>query len=494
MHPRYTYLLFAALFQLGFSSCNDGLYGPANAYYDVASPDFSGTAEGDEYGSLVENPFINTADEATSTFSIDADGGSYANVRRFLEQDNQLPADGAVRTEELINYFDLNYPAENAGHPISLNGEVSSCPWAQGHRLVRIGIQGENIPEDALPNSNFVFLIDVSGSMASGDKLELIKTGMHRFVDQMEPEDRLAIVVYASRTEVHLSSSSGRDKNAIRRSIDKLESGGGTNGGAGIVLAYEQAESHFISGGNNRIILATDGDFNVGITSKDQLIELIEEKRASGVFLTVLGVGRGNYNEATMEQLANKGNGTYEYLDKVAQLEKVFFHETGKFYTVAKDVKVQVVFNPELVKAYRLIGYENRVLPNEAFEDDTEDAGEIGAGQNITALYEIIPVADGGARSAPSFTIDFRYKLPAENTSIPLSLSITDEGNTFAQASDYTRFTGSVAAFGLLLLNSEYKGTATYDDILNWLETVQLEDEFGYYRELKVLVAKAKGL
>lgn len=491
MNLRLTYLLFVTIFFLTFTACYDGVYGPANGNDDFAGPAFEGSAEGDEYGTLVENPFINTADETTSTFSIDADGGSYANVRRFLEQDNQLPADGAVRTEELINYFDLNYPADNAGHPISLNGEVSSCPWAAGHRLVRIGIQGENIPGDALPNSNFVFLIDVSGSMSSGDKLGLIKSGMHRFVDQMKPEDRLAIVVYAARTEVHLPSTSGRDKSAIRRSIDQLESGGGTNGGAGIILAYEQAESHFITGGNNRILLATDGDFNVGLTSKDQLIELIEEKRESGVFLTVLGVGRGNYNEATMEQLANKGNGTYEYLDKLAQLEKVFFHETGKFYTVAKDVKVQVAFNPELVKAYRLIGYENRVLANEDFEDDNEDAGEIGAGQNITALYEIIPAPEVVSRSEPSFTVDFRYKLPAGNVSIPLSLSIVDEGKTFDQASDYTRFTGSVAAFGLLLLDSEYKGTVTYDNILNWLETVQLEDEFGYYQELKVLVRKA---
>ncbi len=487
-------LLLALVVQ--FTSCGY----ENSAYYlnQEANADFSTDPDrsepGDEYGTIIENPFISTAEEATSTFSIDADGGSYANVRRFLEQDDQLPPAAAVRTEELINYFDLNYPADNPDHPISLNGEVSGCPWAAEHRLVRIGIQGKDIPEAELPPSNFVFLVDVSGSMGAGDKLELLKAGMHRFVDQMEAADHLSVVVYAGRTEVHLASTSGREKDAIRRSINALQPGGGTNGGAGILLAYEQAERHFIPGGNNRILLGTDGDFNIGISDKDELIALIEEKRETGVFLTVLGVGRGNYNEATLEQLANKGNGTYEYLDKLEQLEKVFFHETGKFYTVAKDVKVQVQFNPDLVQAYRLIGYENRVLPNEAFTDDTEDAGEIGAGQNITALYEIIPVPAAATRSTPSFTIDFRYKMPDADTSTPLRLAITDEGKTFFEASDYTRFTGSVAAFGLLLIDSEYKGSATYRDLLTWLRTVTLEDEFGYYRELETLVKKAQDL
>jgi len=445
---------------------------------------------GDTYGELIENPFVLTSEEATSTFSIDADGGSYTNVRRFLQQDNQLPQNGAIRTEEMINYFDLDYPFDGGSHPIALNGEVSSCPWARGHKLVRIGIQGE--PLENLPKSNFVFLIDVSGSMNSPDKLELLKTGMHRFVDQMSREDYLSIVTYASRTGVHLASTSGREIGRIRDAIDALESGGGTNGGAGILLAYEQAEANFIQGGNNRIILGSDGDFNVGISDFDQLIELIEEKRETGVFLTVLGVGRGNYQENLMEQLANKGNGTYEYLDKVEQLEKVFFHEAEKFHTVAKDVKVQVSFNPRLVKSYRLIGYENRVLDNEDFEDDTEDAGEIGAGQNITALYEIVPELIVNARSAPSFTIDFRYKRPTESTSQPLSLEVTDMGTDFTDASDYQRFTASVAAFSLLLLDSEYKGTVTYDDVLGWLDMVELADPHAYQAELRDLVSLAK--
>lgn len=357
-----------------------------------------------------------------------------------------------------------------------------------------IGIQGRNVAAEELPKSNFVFLVDVSGSMDSSDKLNLLKMGMHRFVDEMSGREFMSIVTYAGNTEVHLPSTAGTDKAAIRRAIDELTTGGGTNGGAGILLAYEQAEANFIVGGNNRVLLGTDGDFNVGVTDYDALIELIEEKRETGVFLNVLGVGRGNLREYTLEQMANKGNGTYEYLDKVEQIEKVFFHERDKFVTVAKDVKVQVAFDETQVEAYRLIGYENRVLENEDFEDDTEDAGEIGAGQNITALYEIIPTAGGNARTVPSFTVDFRYKLPDADTSIPLELAITDEGRTFQAASNYTRFTGAVAAFGLRLRNSEYRGTATYEDIARWISTVQLPDPHGHPEELIELVRAADRL
>jgi Ca-activated chloride channel family protein len=473
------------------SSCYQGENLSPNISFD--SPVFVSGTEGED-AVIVENPFVLTAEENTSTFSIDADGGAYANVRRYLEQDGTLPPPAAIRTEELINYFDLDYPFNNTGHPIYMNGEISGCPWSESNRLVRIGIEGESISQQELPFSNFVFLIDVSGSMASSDKLELIKAGMDRFVDQMRDPDHLSIVTYAGSTRVHLRSTSGREKDDIRRAIDRLNTGGGTNGGAGINLAYDEAAENFIPGGNNRIFIATDGDFNVGITDFDELIALIEEKREGGVFLTTLGVGRDNYSEQTLEQIANKGNGTYEYLDKVEQLEKVFFQETSKFYTVAKDVKVQVVFNAELVKAYRLIGYENRVLANEDFEDDTEDAGEIGAGQNITALYEIIPIADIDARSTPSFTIDFRYKLPDSDTSVPLSLDITDQGNDFATASDYSQFTTSVAAFGLILLNSQYKGTADYDDVLQWLGEVDLEDSHGWKAEFRELVELARGM
>jgi len=312
------------------------------------------------------------------------------------------------------------------------------------------------------------------------------------------PDRRLrlhvSIVTYASRTEVHLNATSGKNKQHIRRVIDRLRSGGGTNGGAGIQLAYAQAEAFLIQGGNNRVLLGTDGDFNLGISDHDALLELIEEKRKSGIFLTVLGVGRGNLNDATMEQIANKGNGTYEYIDKVSELEKVFFQETGKFNTVAKDVKVQVKFNPNQVKAYRLIGYENRLLNNEDFTDDTKDAGEIGAGQNVTALYEVIPAEQSPASRGPALNIDFRYKLPDADRSIPLSLAVTDAGESFTRASDRTRFTAAVAAFSLLLLDSEYKGTATYNDVLRWLDDVELDDKSGYRRELMGLVELAGDL
>jgi len=468
---------------------------------DVVFHDISVTVEaetepeptGDRYAETTENAFVPTSRETTSTFAIDADGGAYANVRRYLEQDGQLPPPNAVRTEEMINYFDIDYPFDNPGHPIALNGEITACPWTEGNRLVRIGIQGRPVAEEDLP-ANFVFLIDVSGSMSGGDKLPLLKSGMHRFVDKMAKDDYISIVTYASRTEVHLNATSGKDKKNIRRVIDRLRSGGGTNGGAGIQLAYEQAEEFLIPGGNNRILLGTDGDFNLGLSDHDALLELIEKKRESGIFLTVLGVGRGNFNEATMEQIANKGNGTYEYLDKVSQLEKVFFQESGKFNTVAKDVKVQVEFNPDQVKAYRLIGYENRLLNNEDFRDDTKDAGEIGAGQNVTALYEVIPTSKGVTASGPAFTIDFRYKLPDEDRSIPISLEVTDSGQSFAASSDHQRFVASVAGFSLILRDSDYRGTVTYNDISGWLNDVRLEDEYEYIEELKGLVATARKL
>lgn len=448
---------------------------------------------GDRYAHKTENAFVPTDRQAVSTFAIDADGGAYTNVRRYLQQDGWLPPPNAVRTEEMINYFDIDYPFDNPGHPIALNGEVTGCPWNTNHRLIRVGLQGRPVAEEDLP-ANFVFLVDVSGSMSGRDRLPLLKAGMHRFVDKMGKDDYLSVVTYASRTEVHLSATSGRDKPEIRRVIDRLQASGGTNGGAGIELAYAQAEKFLISGGNNRILLGTDGDFNLGASSHEALLELIEEKRKSGIFLTVLGVGRGNLNDATMEQIANTGNGTYAYIDKVSELEKVFFQENGKFNAVAKDVKVQIKFNPDQVKAYRLIGYENRILANQDFTDDTKDAGEIGAGQNVTALYEIIPTETSPASRGPAITIDFRYKLLDADRSFPLSISVSDAGKDFARASDRTRFTAAVAAFSLLLIDSEYKGSATYADVLAWLEDVELDDKYGYRQELVELVKLADGL
>lgn len=449
---------------------------------------------GDNYNEIIENPFIKVADEPTSTFSIDADGASYGNTRRFLFDDKMIPPTGAVRTEELINYFPLNYEDDGSGRPISLNGEVSQCPWATDHKLIRIGIKGKTIPDNALPPSNLVLLVDVSGSMAGSDRLGLLKKGFVKLVDELSSEDRLAIVTYAGSAGVALQSTSGNHKSKIKDVIKDLSSGGGTAGAQGIITAYEIAQQNFIEGGNNRVIIGTDGDFNVGISNQEELVNLIEEKRGLGIFLTVLGVGRGNLNDGMMEALSNHGNGTYEYIDSFDQAKKVFVHEFSKFYTVAKDVKVQVNFNPSLVESYRLIGYENRLLQNDDFEDDEEDAGEIGAGQNITALYEIVPKSSLAVRTVPTFTIQFRYKEPDSDISQPLSLEVLDQERAFLDSSEDMIFASSVAGFGLLLIDSQYKSDLTYEQVLTWLGHASSYDPHGYRGELKGLVKQAKSL
>ncbi len=458
----------------------------ANGYMGEASP-------GEKYVEYEENPFVEVRDQHVSTFSIDADGASYSNVRRFLKNGIHPPK-GAIRTEELINYFQYDYKETSSVHPVSLNGEVSQCPWNSLHRLIRIGIRGKEITRAALPPSNFVLLIDISGSMGSENKLELLKNSFSLFIDEMRAEDKIAIVTYAGNSGVALKATSGDQKNTIKAAIQALGSGGSTAGAEGIITAYEIARENFITGGNNRVILGTDGDFNVGPSSLEELIELIESKRDQGIFLTVLGVGEGNLNDAGMEQLANNGNGNYEYIDNIDQARKVFIHEFSKFYTVAKDVKVQVAFNATLVKAYRLIGYENRLLETDDFENDKKDAGEIGAGQQITALYEIKPASSPALRSVPTFTIDFRYKLPDEDHSIPLTLKIFDQGKLFDQASENMRFAGSVAAYGMLLWDSDYKGNANYEAIRSWAMESMNYNPHQYKNEFLELIEIAKSL
>lgn len=475
------------------SSDADGNYysgtssAPGSGSFDIA-------LSGDVYSESEENPFLDVAETPVSTFSIDADGASYSNIRRFLNVDKQLPPKGAVRTEELINYFNLDYEFTEQAHPISLNGEVCDSPWGDTNKLIRIGIKGKKIPDEELPPANFVFLIDVSGSMASEDKLDLLKNGFNYFVDQLSDADRVAIVTYAGTAGVVLDSTPGSDKQAIKNAIDSLGSGGSTAGAQGIVTAYEIAQQHMIAEGNNRIVLGTDGDFNVGPSSQEELVSLIEQKRELGIYLTVLGVGRGNLHDAQLEQIANNGNGTYEYIDSLEQLKKVFVYDYSRFYAVATDVKVQIKFNPENVKSYRLIGYENRVLNEEDFEDDSRDAGEIGANQNITALYEIVPADNQDALSSPAFTIDFRYKLSVNDASTPLELEIFDEGNAFSQSSDFMKFTAATASFAMLLTGSIYKGSSSYDNIMSWLDETGLTDEHGFKGEFKTLVESAKNL
>ncbi|MFC4635803.1 von Willebrand factor type A domain-containing protein [Dokdonia ponticola] len=482
------YLSILFLFVCCIISCTEA----DDTSIQVSTLEDFGGAEflGDNYDEIIENPFINTADEAVSTFSVDADGAAYANMRRFIQESQQLPPVNSIRTEELINYFNLDYEYTDTTHPINLNGEISTCPWNASNQLVRIGIKGKPIPEAELPASNFVFLIDVSGSMSSEDKLELLKNGFKLFVDELTDQDRVAIVTYAGNAGLVLPSTPGSQKQTIKDAINSLGSGGSTAGAEGIITAYEIAQQHLIEGGNNRIIIGSDGDFNVGPSSTEDLVTLIEEKRDLGIFLTVLGVGRGNLNDAALEQIANNGNGTYEYIDTIEQLRKVFIYDFSKFFTVAKDVKVQVQFNPENVLAYRLIGYENRILDNEDFEDDEEDAGEIGANQNITAIYEIIPQTNQNL-NIKALTIDFRYKNPDEDLSIPLSLDVFDEGNTFTQSSDYMQFTASIASFAMLLRDSEYKGTSTYGDIINWLDNTSLADSYNFKAQFRDLVQQA---
>ncbi len=450
---------------------------------------------GEQYNTFEENPFVETSQNNVSTFAIDADGASYANTRRFLSY-NQKPPKDAVRIEEFINYFQHNYPEPTGQHPIFVDGEVGQCPWTATNKLIRIGIKGKSIPKADLPSSNITLLIDVSGSMGSSDKLPLLKQTLMFFVDELRPQDKIAIVTYAGQNTVALPATSGSEKNAIKSAINSLGSGGSTNGSGGIIKAYEIAQQNFVQGGNNRVILATDGDFNVGVTSQDELVKLIESKRDAGVFLTVLGMGIGNLNDGAMEQLANKGNGIYEYIDNLEQGKKVFVYEFNKFFTIAQDVKVQVKFNPTLVKAYRLIGYENRLLQQQDFNNDKKDAGDLSVGQTVSALYEIVPQTTIGLdfQSTPTFTIDFRYKIPTETNSHLISIPVPDGLIPFENTSENFRFISAVASYGMLLRNSAYKGNTNYDIVQNWVSNSKQYDPYNFRNEFLTLIQKTKTL
>lgn len=466
-----------------FVSCGEDYNG--GNYYTGDWYEGGEMASSEKYKDYEENPFVTVAEQPVSTFSIDADGASYANMRRFLYL-GQTPPKASVRIEEYLNYFTYDYPEPTAGENVALVSELTTCPWSSTHHLIRLGMKGKTIPLAELPNSNYVFLIDVSGSMSSPDKLQVLKSGFKTMVDNLRAQDRIAIVTYAGEAGVHLKSTAGSEKAKIKDAIDKLGAGGSTAGGAGIEAAYKIAEDNFVKGGNNRVILGTDGDFNVGMTSTEDLIKLIEKKRETGIYLTVLGVGEGNLNDHMMEQIANKGNGNYEYIDNAKQIQKVFTHELQKFYTVAKDSKIQVNFNASRVKSYRLIGYENRSLNKEDFENDSTDAGEIGSTQTITALYEVELVA--GTSSEAYATFDFRYKKPGEEVSRLLTHSIASAPVAIASASENTRFAASVAAFGLLMKQSEYKGTASKQLVLDLCKTATGFDPNGYRKEFLELV------
>ena len=458
-----------------------------------AAFDADGSPAGDRYDAIAENPFVLTAAEPVSTFSVDADGASYANVRRFITREGLRPPADAVRTEEFLNYFDLHNPYDDDAHPVAVSGEVSACPWRPEHRLIRIGLRGAPLPDGERVPQNFTFLIDVSGSMQGSDRLDLLKTGFAAFAKTLDARDRVAVVTYGSASTLALAPTPGNEHDRIIAALDALGAGGSTAGAAGITTAYDLAEESFIAGGNNRVVVGTDGDFNVGVSSREALVELIEERRGAGVFLTVVGVGRGNLNDASLEQIANRGNGTYEYAATARDIEKVFVHEVDKFTTVAQDVKIQVAFDTAVVQAYRLIGYENRVLANGDFGDDAEDAGEIGANQSITALYEVKPVdGDGGGtlEEVQTSTVYLRYKRPGATESVFFSTPVFDAGAGFRESSDRQRFSAASAAFALTIRNSDYRGTANADSARVWLETTAgMPDAHGYKRELAEVMA-----
>ena len=468
----------------------------------------------EDYNHIVENRFLAATQNPLSTFSIDVDEAAYSNIRRFINQ-GSIPPAGAVRIEEMINYFDYRYPQPQKEDPFSVNTEISECPWSPQHRLVHIGLQGKEIPMQNLPNANLVFLIDVSGSMQDENKLPLVRASLNLLIDKMRPDDKVAIVVYAGNAGLVLPPTSGTHKEAIKKAIDKLEAGGSTAGGEGIKLAYKVATENFIKGGNNRIILATDGDFNVGASSDDDLVRLVEKERQSGIYLSVLGYGMGNYKDNKMQQLADKGNGNHSYIDNINEARKVLVNEfASTLFTIAKDVKLQVEFNPAKVQAYRLIGYENRVMAAEDFNDDKKDAGELGSGHTVTALYEIIPVGvkndfignvdslkyqsakttSTTAGGNEIMTIKLRYKKPDEEVSKLIVHPVTDNHLEMAGTSNNFRFSAAVAAFGMLLRNSEYKQNASFEQVISLAKNAKGDDVNGYRSEFINLVKSAGSL
>ncbi len=465
------------------------------------------------YDRIEDNPFKAVGENPLSTFSIDVDTAAYANMRRFINQ-GQLPPKDSVRIEELVNYFDYDYEPPRGDTPFTANVAVAGCPWNPDHRLARVGLKGWEMAPGSRLASNLVFLLDVSGSMNTGNKLPLLKQAMGLLVEQLGEKDSVAIAVYAGASGLVLPPTSGGNRQAILGALDNLQAGGSTNGGAGIELAYDLAIRNFIKGGVNRVILATDGDFNVGTVSRGDLTRIIEDKAKSGVFLTVLGFGMGNLKDATMENLADKGNGNYAYIDTIREAKKVLVDEIGStMVTIAKDVKIQVEFNPAEVAAYRLIGYENRILAAEDFNDDTKDAGEIGAGHTVTALYELVPRGveidlpnvdplkyqqttseSRAAGSGELFTIKLRYKKQDGDKSKLLSFPVTDPGTSYAGAPPDFKFAAAVAAFGMILRDSPHKGSSTFGSVLELAEEGQGPDLHGYRAEFIELVKKARSL
>lgn len=467
----------------------------------------------EEYDKIEDNIFLTPAKKPLSTFSIDVDGASYANVRRMLNT-GQTPYKDAVRIEEFINYFNYDYSDPKGEHPFEVVTETATAPWNPKHKLVHIGLQGKKLDYDDLQNCNLVFLIDASGSMSDENKLPLLKKSLMMLTDELSENDRVSIVAYAGAAGLVLPPTPATDKDKIKEALENLQAGGSTAGGQGIELAYKVAEEQLIEGGNNRVILATDGDFNVGVSSTSEMVRLIEKKRDKGIFLTICGLGMGNYKDGRMEQISNAGNGNYYYIDNIREAKKIFVSEMrATLFTIAKDVKIQVEFNPAHVAAYRLIGYVNRKVADEDFNDDKKDAGELGAGHNVTALYEIIPTGvesdfiknvddlkyqktkpSAASGSDEIMTVKLRYKKPDGNKSILLSTVIKNTAQSFDKSSDDFRFSAAVAEFGMLLRDSEFAGEASYGQVLALAKNAKGRDEEGYRAEFIRLVETAEML
>ncbi len=465
-----------------FDSCSEVGY-----YSEMSITDGMPEEDQGKFDEIVENKFISTADEPVSTFSVDADGASYSYIKRCILEGTSFNKNSA-RIEEFINYFPFDY-AEPAGNDfVALNAEVGDCPWAEGHKIMRLGMKGKSLKAGEMKNSNYVFLVDVSGSMNGEDRLTLLKNGMKALVDVLDPKDRISIVTYSGNVNKVLESTPVSKAEVIKKAINKLSASGSTNGGQALKMAYEEASENYIEGGNNRIIMGTDGDFNVGVTSTDDLLEMVQDYAKGGIYLTICGFGWGNLNDSMMETISNKGNGTYEYIANSDDMVKIFVRETSKFHSVANDCKVQVTFNPEAVAQYRLIGYENRRMENEDFENDDEDAAEIGAGQTVTALYELIP-AEGYKEGGKCASFDFRYKKSLDSTSLLLTQDVAENGST----SESFDFACSVAGYGMLLRGSEYCGTATLDMVKSLAgKAASKYDPYEYRKDFITLVNRTE--
>ena len=479
-------------------------------------PGYNNNFNTEGYAGIDENGFKNVRNNPLSTFSIDVDNASYSNIRRFINS-GVLPPPDAVRIEEMINYFKYDYPEPEGVHPFSVYSELAGCPWNSRHQLLLVGLRGKSIDKSSLPSSNLVFLIDVSGSMNVPNKLPLLKSAFGLLVNELRPQDHVAIVVYAGTSGLVLESTPGNKKEVIMNAINNLEAGGSTAGGAGLRLAYSVASENFVKGGNNRIILATDGDFNVGESSNGGMERLVEENRDRGIFMTVLGFGMGNIKDDKMEIIADKGNGNYSYIDNLQEARRVLVREFGgTLFTIARDVKFQVEFNPAKVQSYRLIGYENRLLNDEDFNDDRIDAGEMGSGHNVTALYELVPAGSdekipsvdplkyqGAGRSnvtaGNSFqneylTIKIRYKKPDGVTSMLMEKPVKNYVNDMEDTSENLRFAAAVSEFGMILRNSEFKGSSSLEEAIRLAKSARDEDEEGYRSEFIRLIDTVKGL